>query len=449
MASIAVVGAGFAGMSAAARLAKLGHDVTVYDAAEQAGGRLNGVNIDGKIWQPSPMAVTLPGVFRDLFRKSGRAMSATLGMETAEPRKHIFSGSRGNTELEMPTGTRSAQHDAIKEAFGRDPWSPWLDSLVDEWDVTRRFIYEQVTSAEDIRALEDRISVRQTATQAARKALKHKHIASLAIDCWRLSGLDPRITPAAWHVWHYVERNFGRWRFDGDMDGLAAALIKRLGERKVTLTLGTPVRGVTMKLGRVTGIQLDEHVVEADHIIWASGHSLPGLSYPNFPLMGTVYSGVELAEGAALPKSLMVHGKYCMSAWDSGPNRWVTSTFKGTDVARVLKRVGIPKDAILSITEFEPPQRQVHEAQTIGSGLNLDLKKNRGPRNEMTKFIARPAVSPAPGLFLVGGAAISSSSLELTGMGTAAVAQAIGAAPRQISAANDAQTPDASTEADD
>ncbi len=42
---VAVVGAGWAGLSAAYRLAKLGHDVTLYESAPQAGGRARGLNL--------------------------------------------------------------------------------------------------------------------------------------------------------------------------------------------------------------------------------------------------------------------------------------------------------------------------------------------------------------------------------------------------------------------
>ena len=38
MANISVIGAGIGGMSAAARLAKAGHQVTVYENSDRAGG---------------------------------------------------------------------------------------------------------------------------------------------------------------------------------------------------------------------------------------------------------------------------------------------------------------------------------------------------------------------------------------------------------------------------
>ena len=432
MASIAVVGAGFAGMSAAARLAKLGHDVTIFDAASAPGGRLNPIEIDDTLWQASPMAVTLPGVFRDLFRKSGRPMSAALDLVPAEPRRHYFFDRKGPIELNLPTGTRSAQHEVIAELFGKDAWSPWVDGLVDDWDTARRFIFEKVTTADDISALEGRFSARP-----AHKGLKNRHLENMALDRLRFLGADPKLTPAAWNIWHYVERNFGRWRFEDDLAGLSNALVKRLGERKVTLELDTPVLGVTMKLGRVVGIKTAAGAIDADHTVWASGHSLPGLSEPRVERLELVYTGVELS-GYELPRSVMVHGGHNLRAWDSGPNRWVALAAKGTNVMRVLRRIGVPKEAVTKLVEFKPPQYQIREAETFGSGLNLDFKnESRDGKKNLGARLPRPAISPAPGLFVVGGTAVTGASLELTGMGTAAVAQAIGPAPRGVTLADD------------
>lgn len=435
MATIAVVGAGFAGMSAAARLAKLGHQVTVFDASSTPGGRLHPINIDGTSWQASPMAITLPGVFRDLFRKSGRPMSAVIDLKPADPRHHYFSGPRRTFELEFPTGTRSAQHESISQVFGKDTWSPWVDGLVDDWDTARRFIFEKVTTDDDIAALAGRFGPRPSAYRSAHKGLKNRHLESMALDRLRFLGVEPKVTPAAWNMWHYVERNFGRWRFDGDLVGLNEALVKRLDERKVTLELNTPVLGVTMKLGRVVGIKTAHGAVEADHTVWASGHSLPGLSEPRTERLELVHTGIEL-NGFELPRSIVVHGSHGLRAWDSGPGRWVTLSAKGTNVMRVLRNIGVPQAAVTKLVEFKPPQYQIHEAETFGSGLNLDFKNDqRSGSKNLGTLIPRPAISPAPGLFLVGGTAVVGSSLELTGMGTAAVAEAIGPAPRGVALA--------------
>ncbi|TXJ07505.1 MAG: FAD-binding protein [Aeromicrobium sp.] len=428
MSSIVVVGAGFAGMSAAARLAKLGHDVAIYDAAPHTGGQMRGIEVDGTVWQPSSMAVTLPGVFRDLFRKSGRPMKAVIDLLPAPTRRHVFLTAFSRTELDMPFGTRSEQHDAIAATFGTDRWSEWVDSQVDTWDVVRRHVFDRVTTDSNIEDVLHHLNNKHTAFTAARRALKNKDLTAIATDRWRFIDESQKSLPALWNIWHYVERNFGLWRFDNDMAGLADALTTRLSERKVDMHLNTHVVGITMKFGRVVGIETANGPVEADIVVWASGHRLPGTPGPNFANPRTL-TGIEL-DGQSLPSSLMVHGRACLKVWESGPNRWVVSSLHDADPIPTLKRLGITPEAIRTQVEFSRPEYTLEFAETSGSGLNLELKSNRLKSNPITNKVPRPAVSPSPGLFVVGGAAVPDSSLELTGMGTAAVAEAIGPANR-------------------
>ncbi|MGB4272633.1 MAG: NAD(P)-binding protein, partial [Propionicimonas sp.] len=66
---IVVVGATLAGFAAAARLARVNHEVVVVEARASQPALL-----------PSPLedAITLPAAWRDLFRKTGRPLDAVL-----------------------------------------------------------------------------------------------------------------------------------------------------------------------------------------------------------------------------------------------------------------------------------------------------------------------------------------------------------------------------------
>src|SRR5215207_8378284 len=103
MAQVVVVGGGFAGMSVAARLAKLRHTVTLIESADELGGRMRGITIDGTTWQTGLDTVTLPAVFRDLFRKSGRPLENVLELTMTSGRRHIF---KDKSVLDLPLGNR-------------------------------------------------------------------------------------------------------------------------------------------------------------------------------------------------------------------------------------------------------------------------------------------------------------------------------------------------------
>ena len=71
MARVVVVGAGLGGLAAAARLAALGHAVTVCEQAPGVGGKLGVFERDGFVFDTGPSLLTLPAVYRDLFLATG------------------------------------------------------------------------------------------------------------------------------------------------------------------------------------------------------------------------------------------------------------------------------------------------------------------------------------------------------------------------------------------
>src|SRR5579884_174000 len=97
MARIAVVGAGIAGLGAAYTLQKTGHQVTVFERADHAGGRMLTRTENGFTWEPGAQ-----------FMLSGytamRALMAELGVATAStPIPSTGSGPSASASL-LPNG---------------------------------------------------------------------------------------------------------------------------------------------------------------------------------------------------------------------------------------------------------------------------------------------------------------------------------------------------------
>ena len=113
MARVVVVGGGFAGMAAAARLAKTGHEVTLLERSARLGGALGSESMDGFTWDAGPSYTLLPAVIRDLFRKSGRPVERELDLEPVEViREHRF---EDRSRVRIHGGSRGAQLAAFEE----------------------------------------------------------------------------------------------------------------------------------------------------------------------------------------------------------------------------------------------------------------------------------------------------------------------------------------------
>src|SRR4029450_2972806 len=139
---VVVMGGGRAGMAAAARLAKAGHQVELYERSEVPGGTWAPYQLpSGATVDDAPSIIGSPAPGRDLFRKSGRPMEAELArmgyaLEPAQPPTMIFAD---GAELRLPTD-RGGQFTALADAYGSsvaERWRDLLNRLDEVWQTLR------------------------------------------------------------------------------------------------------------------------------------------------------------------------------------------------------------------------------------------------------------------------------------------------------------------------
>ena len=145
MSRVVVVGGGFGGTAAAARLAKQGHDVTLVERRDRLGGALGFVERDGFRWDAGPTATALPAVAArpvPQVRTAPRAR-ARPGPRGADARAPLR---RRHASSPCPSGSRAAQLEAVEDALGAGLGRQWVDyvhGFADTWDVLRRVYLER------------------------------------------------------------------------------------------------------------------------------------------------------------------------------------------------------------------------------------------------------------------------------------------------------------------
>jgi len=82
---IVVIGAGMGGMMSAARLAKAGHEVSLYEASDRVGGKLHTEWIGKVAFDTGPSLLTLPAVYKDFFARTGKHLGLLCEIETVDP----------------------------------------------------------------------------------------------------------------------------------------------------------------------------------------------------------------------------------------------------------------------------------------------------------------------------------------------------------------------------
>jgi len=76
--SVAIIGAGLGGLSAAISLKAAGYDVEIFEKNENIGGKLNVMKMEGFTFDLGPSIFTLPSMFEALFARAGKKMAFLL-----------------------------------------------------------------------------------------------------------------------------------------------------------------------------------------------------------------------------------------------------------------------------------------------------------------------------------------------------------------------------------
>ncbi len=413
MARVVVVGGGFGGLSAAARLAKLRHDVVLLESTDELGGRLLGHRIGETVWQLSLDTVTLPGVLRDLFRKSGRPLERVLDLQPVESRRHVFDD---KSVLDLPFGDRAAQHDAITEFIGTDRWSPWLDSMSETWDIYRRSSVESLSPPD--RTVRRALRGDRRIAKRAYKELKEARLERVVLDPLILDGEHPAFVPAFVAVHNYVERTFGRWRVDGGMPALAAALTTRIEERTVDVRTNVHAHGLAVTNGRATGVTTDGDTVNADLVVWA-GQRLPSpVPTPyGLPLIPAARTLIRLGPDApVLPREVMAHSNPPIHLWSEGSDAWTIAHHNAEDPLIALVRVGVDL------------RKHVVERHDMAPVQLVSLASWGWQWQNWRTTATRPISAFDDTVYFAGANAHPGPTIEMIGSQTAAIAERLGKA---------------------
>jgi phytoene desaturase len=273
---VVVVGAGLAGLSAAAHLVGRGHDVTIVERDARPGGRAGMIESHGFRLDNGPTVLTMPNLLADAFAAAGADIADFVTIRAVDPMYravyadgstlHVRHGREAMTEeIRTFAGAREA------DAFGR--FCDWLAEL-----------YE-VEMAHFIDANFDSVLDLVKPWRAGLRLVRlggfgrlGRKVASF-FDDERLqrifsfqsmyAGLAPYEALALYAVITYMDSVEGVYVPDGGMHAMATGLAEAVVKAGAELRVSTPVTRIVRHAGgAVAGVELgDGDVLAADAVV--------------------------------------------------------------------------------------------------------------------------------------------------------------------------------------
>ena len=273
---IVVIGAGMGGMTAAARLARSGHSVTLYEASDTFGGKLRTEWIGKFAFDTGPSLLTLPAVYKDFFIRTGKPLGLLCEIEAVDP-SFDYRFADGTT-LTFANLSRHHTLNAIRNAYGEEvsrQWEQMMKRATKMWDVSREpFIESELRSP--LSLLKRTTLIRDIFTIAPWKSLRDFANEQLSDQRLRYildryatySGSDPRKAPAVLATIAYVEEAFGAWHIKGGLGRLAQLVHQRCVDVGVKFHFNSLVDEIVVEKGVAQGVRLsDGTIVTADAVV--------------------------------------------------------------------------------------------------------------------------------------------------------------------------------------
>ncbi|KMO75334.1 phytoene desaturase family protein [Mycolicibacterium chlorophenolicum] len=271
MTRVVVVGAGLGGLAAAARLAALGHRVTVCEAAPTVGGKLGVVEREGFVFDTGPSLLTVPDLLTDLFDDTGGPADLTVAPVDPACAYRFADG----TEMVFPhDGARiPAAIDAALGAGAGESWRRLHERSRRLWDLVADPVLRQPISLSRLARMSIRpADLRAVAPWRTIDGLGRGAFTDPRLRMWlnryaTYSGSDPRRTPSVLSVTAFVEQEFGAWYVPGGLRRIVDELVRRCSYLGVEIRTGTTVDGLLMAEGRVSGVRCADREIPADAVV--------------------------------------------------------------------------------------------------------------------------------------------------------------------------------------
>ena len=266
-----VIGAGFGGLAAAARLRAMGHAVTVLEAGDQPGGRARAFDSEGFHFDAGPTVITAPHLFDELFELFGKDRRDYFEFVPVDPFYRVV----------FPDGRHFDYVGDDERLFAEiakfnPPYVEGYKKLVEHSQRIFDVGYTQLVDADFSRFGDMMRIVPELVRLRAYKSLYGLVARYIKDDALRqvftfqplLIGGNPFRAPGIYLLIHWLERKWGIHFAMGGTTSIVNGLTRLLVEVGVDVRLNAPVERIEVANGRTKGVLLENgSFLESDLVV--------------------------------------------------------------------------------------------------------------------------------------------------------------------------------------
>lgn len=272
MIKIAVIGAGFAGISAATTLASEGYDVTIYEKNSTAGGRARKFEENGFVFDMGPSWYWMPDVFEKYFERFGKSVNHYYHLERLNPSYRVFFPQ--NKTWDIPSDLEGLYTLFEKEEIGSSQQlKKFLNEGAYKYKVgIENLVYKPGLSITELfdPALAKgflKLHVLQSIRTYIRKYFKSPRLIQLLEFPILFLGAAPAATPALYSLMNYADMVLGTWYPNGGMNKIVDGMVSLAMEKGVKFEYNSSVQALNMNSTKIKSISVNGNDLPFDHVV--------------------------------------------------------------------------------------------------------------------------------------------------------------------------------------
>jgi phytoene desaturase len=278
MATIAVIGAGISGLSAAAYLSAEGHEVHVYEKNETAGGRARQlITANGYVFDMGPSWYWMPDIFENFFNDFGYSVSDFYNLKLLDPAFDIVFDNQG------PMGIPE-NYDELRSLFeSLEPGSSIrLDRFMEEaaykYEVgMKSFAYMpglSLAEFADFRLIQSamRLNMFSSFSSHVRKYFSHPKLIALMEFPVLFLGAMPKDTPALYSLMNYAGLKLGTWYPEGGFGKVINSMQDLASGLGAVFHFDCPVEKIHLEKNKAAGVWINGRLIFCDAVLAAADY---------------------------------------------------------------------------------------------------------------------------------------------------------------------------------
>ncbi|OMP77037.1 NAD(P)/FAD-dependent oxidoreductase [[Flexibacter] sp. ATCC 35208] len=269
---VLVIGAGYAGLTAAITMASYGYQVTVVEKHETTGGRGRAFSESGFTFDMGPSWYWMPEVAEGFFNRHGRRIGDYLSLVRLDPSYQVVFGKNDAVQLPASFSGICSLFESIEKGAGSKLKIFMREAEYKYQTAMKTYINKpglHISELCNVEVLQSvlRMDMLQSFRSHASKFFKDERLLRIIEFPILFLGATADKIPAMYSMMNYADMKLGTWYPMGGMVKLSEALTTLAREKGVHFLNGTEVTSLVVINDKVSGVATNRGVISADIVI--------------------------------------------------------------------------------------------------------------------------------------------------------------------------------------